>query len=274
MFNHQGYVRVLSIIIPYFFVVGFFQFIGYGIAGVDLLEGEKATNEFDHMVIMLFTMLGTILVVWLWNDKVDGAEKWKFKIDKLGIKLGLAIPLLIMLIGFFSLILTGQIQVNGSHFSWTTIGWSILLFLFVSIAEEVIMRQYVLRNLMISFHPAMALVISSLLFSLMHFLNPSFSLLPFINLFLAGVFLGTPYIFNRNLSFPIAGHFAWNFVQGSILGFDVSGRDTYSIFSMEIPHNTVWNGGAFGFEGSILCIILQLIGILIIGRIYKRRYQN
>jgi membrane protease YdiL (CAAX protease family) len=45
-----------------------------------------------------------------------------------------------------------------------------------------------------------------------------------LNIFLAGIFLGAYYINRRNLWFPIGLHFAWNFCQGSVFGFEVSGE--------------------------------------------------
>jgi len=75
---------------------------------------------------------------------------------------------------------------------------------------------------MYSFGKPIALVVSAILFSIMHGQNPAFDYLAFINLFLAGVMLGLPYIFNKNLWFPIALHFSWNFFQ-SLFGFKVSG---------------------------------------------------
>jgi hypothetical protein len=79
---------------------------------------------------------------------------------------------------------------------------------------------------------------------------------------LAGILLGTPYIFTQNLSIPFALHFSWNFFQGTIFGFNVSGKTIYSIISFSCPQETIWNGGKFGFEGSIICMFLQVMAIV------------
>ena len=63
--------------------------------------------------------------------------------------------------------------------------------------------------------------------------------------------------------FPIALHFSWNFFQ-SLFGFNVSGIDMYSLIEFKIMDSNVWNGGAFGFEGSILSVIVQIILIVLI----------
>ncbi len=57
---------------------------------------------------------------------------------------------------------------------------------------------------------------------------------------------------------PIGMHFTWNFVQGPVFGFAVSGHPTKSMFIMEPSGNDLSTGGAFGLEGSVI-----LTGILL-----------
>lgn len=113
---------------------------------------------------------------------------------------------------------------------------------------------------MYSFNKYMALMVSSALFSLMHSANPNMDWFSFLGLFLAGVLLGILYIYTKNLWFPIALHFSWNFFQ-TLFGFNVSGQDIYSVIEFKITENNLWNGGDFGFEGSVLSIIAQVIVI-------------
>ncbi|MDN3593261.1 hypothetical protein QWY91_00015 [Zunongwangia endophytica] len=74
----------------------------------------------------------------------------------------------------------------------------------------------------------------------------------------------------KNLWFPIALHFSWNFFQ-TILGFNVSGQNTYSVFKLSIPEKNLLNGGAFGFGGSIISLIAILITIVAISIHYRRK---
>ena len=122
---------------------------------------------------------------------------------------------------------------------------------------------------MYSFNKYVALILSSFLFSILHGLNPDFSFISFIDLFLAGIMLGLPYTFNKNLWFPIALHFSWNFFQ-SLFGFNVSGLDSYSLIEFSIPEPNLINGGGFGFEGSILSMIMQVIVIVVMYVVYNR----
>lgn len=276
MDKKEGYIRVLRIIIPYIFFSGFFQLIGFLLLDIDVFSGERPDSTFEYSVIMFFTLIGTLLTVWLFNNKMDEES-----ISKLGLSFkghiidfifGFSITGILITSGFFILFSVKEISVLSWQFETSDLLWSILLFIFVSVGEEVIMRGYVLNNLMISLSPKIALLVSSLIFGLLHFTSPDFSFLPFVNLVLAGIFLGVPFIFNRNLWFPIAGHLAWNFLQAYVFGFKVSGREIDSIIVLDEKSETIWNGGNFGFEGSILCTLLMLVGIFITYSLYKRRY--
>ena len=114
-----------------------------------------------------------------------------------------------------------------------------------------------------------ALLISSILFAMLHLGNENMSLLPFINLFLAGILLGIYYIHKQNLWFSIGMHLTWNFFQGPIFGFEVSGNKTASIVVQEISGNELITGGEFGSEGSLVATVLMMILIIIIDRKYK-----
>ena len=103
----------------------------------------------------------------------------------------------------------------------------------------------------------------------MHAANPNIELIGFVDLFLAGILLGLSYIYTKNLWFPIALHFSWNFFQAHF-GFNVSGQDSYSFIEFTIPEANLLNGGAFGFEGSYLSIILQLFTIFGIWHYYHK----
>ena len=183
---------------------------------------------------------------------------------------GIGIGLLIMSIGYALLLSCGEISFNNINFDLSDILFSIIIFTLVAIVEETLIRGYVLKNLMLSFDKYIALIISSLLFATLHLANPNMNFLSFLDLFLAGIFLGISYIYTKNLWFPIALHFSWNLFQ-SFLGFNVSGQDMYSIIEFKIKENNILNGGDFGFEGSIFSIIFQLIFIVIFYYYFRKQ---
>jgi membrane protease YdiL (CAAX protease family) len=120
-----------------------------------------------------------------------------------------------------------------------------------------------------------ALIISSLLFMLAHAPNNYTATLPLFNIFLAGLLLGSVYIYTKNLWYSISLHFFWNFLQGPVLGYSVSGTDIHSsIIRIKHSANTLLNGGNFGFEGSILCSVFMILFVLLTIWIMNNKAQN
>ena len=57
--------------------------------------------------------------------------------------------------------------------------------------------------------------------------------------------------------------------------FEVSGgRLGGTLLSLELPEENIINGGAFGFEGSVLCTALMIIAIAIILKIQSRKVNQ
>ena len=176
-------------------------------------------------------------------------------------------------VGFGLSLLLGAVEVVGFLFSPISLLVSLLLYFFVAVTEEVIGRGFILgRMLDGGINKFVALFISAVLFSLMHLFNPNFAFVPFLNIMLAGCFLGASYIYTRNLCFPIALHWFWNWIQGSVLGYKVSGNEfsNKNLLILHFPEENLINGGTFGFEGSILCSLLLVLGTVIILRHYYK----
>ena len=178
---------------------------------------------------------------------------------------GTAVGLGTMILGFILLIGIGEIDFSRLVFEPVDLIISVLLFLIVALVEEALFRGYVLKNLMLSTNKYVALVFSSILFALMHGMNPNISLFSLFDLFCAGMILGITYIYTKNLWYPIGLHFGWNLFQ-THFGFNVSGQDFYSLIEFNYTTGNLLNGGEFGFEGSVFSIFAQLL--IFTGAIY------
>ena len=191
---------------------------------------------------------------------------WK---DWLG---GIAFAIILYAVGFGLSLAFGAVEIVGFVFQPSSLLLTLVFYLLVAIAEEFMVRGFILGRLIDGgFNKYLALFISSVIFSLMHILNPNFAFIPFLNIILAGIFLGASYIYTRNLCFPIALHWFWNWLQGSVLGYEVSGNKFgKSLLELRLPEANLLNGGTFGFEGSILCSVLLMIGTVVIMRYYLR----
>lgn len=163
-------------------------------------------------------------------------------------------------VGVGLLMAFGVARIEGVAWHSSVWGPWLLFYLVVALAEEMVLRGFVLgRMLDGGMNRWVALLASSLLFALLHFFNPDFSWLAFFNILLAGVWLGLSYLYTRNLSFPIAFHWLWNWVQDPVLGYSVSGNEAgTSLFTLRFSASDFWCGGSFGFEGSMVCTLLLM----------------
>lgn len=148
---------------------------------------------------------------------------------------------------------------------------SAVLLLMVAFSEEIVFRGYVLRNLMKSFNKWVALLISSTLFTLVHVSNPDVPWTGLLNTFLGGLLIGITYINTRSLWLPISFHFTWNFMQGPLVGFSVSGISFRSLFLLETKGNPLLSGGDYGFEGSLVASFLLLAALSVWSYFERKR---
>ena len=284
--NHKGWLTAILSIIPFFIFVSFFQGFGVGLSNV---LGKRGIIDFDFdkyleiedmrdflvadTIIQYFDLIGVLLLLWILMRFVDKEPFIKLGFSLKGkindIILGMTLGLLLMAVGYTILILLGEIKFIGFNYDLKNIILLFLLFIAVSIAEETYVRGYVLKNLLQSFNPIISLIISSAIFSLLHFFNPNVNYIALTELFIAGILLGISYVYTKNLWFPIALHLSWNFFQ-VMFGFNVSGMDTYSLIEFEIIENNNINGGDFGFEGSYLSILFSLIMMYFLWKYYKK----
>ncbi len=273
-----GWARVLIIIIPYILFIAIFQIIGMLFLGISLTDLDAVTqaSPYQRAIIHVFDFLGTLLFLWAAMRILDQRPfiELGFQLKNRGkdIIAGLLLGLVIMGAGYGILSFTHEITFSEYNVNWANLSWSILLFVCVAIVEETLTRGYILRNFMQSMNKYLALVVTSLLFAAMHGFNPNMSWFSWLSLFLAGIVLGITYIYTKNLWFPIALHFSWNFFQ-SLFGFNVSGQEMYSWIEFTIPSPNFLNGGAFGFEGSYLSLIADMLVIVSAVWYYQKKLK-
>ena len=139
--------------------------------------------------------------------------------------------------------------------------YAFLAFLSVAVAEEIAFRGVIFRWVDEKWGFPAALVVSGLLFGLLHILNPGATWWSSLAIAIeAGLMLGAAYKFSGTLWLPIGIHWAWNFTQGNIFGFAVSGTQAGdSLIQATVAGPDILTGGAFGAEASIITVILGAI---------------
>ena len=273
-----GWLRAVLFFISFFIFVTLFDLAGIAIVSLvtefsfkEYISDTALLMENKMMLLMMICQLaGTIFTVWLFQRFINreaftsiGLEFSGYKDDFIS---GLLIGFGLIVIGFGILLIFNFISIASLQFSFIDQLFYLCLFAVVSLNEEIAMRGYILQNLSSSFNKYIALALSSLVFMVMHIGNPNMSAIPLFNLFLAGLFLGIYCIHRKNLWFPIGAHFTWNYFQGPVLGFEVSGNVVDSIFIQSLAGSDLITGGQFGFEGSIILTTFMIIGIIYLDR--------
>ena len=235
------------------------------------------TESLTILILFIGSFLG-ILLTYLFRRFIDlrsfnsiGLDWKKYRSDAwVGFLLAPAILGLGSLILFFNdnLHWTDAKFIPGDFFI------ALILTMIIALGEEIAFRGYILNNLMESLNKWVALGISALIFTVAHAMNPHINSIAVINLLLGGILLGLNYIYTRNLWFSILFHFSWNFFQGPLLGYEVSGIGLQSVLEQELSGNLMLTGNSFGFEGSVINIFLAVPVLFVLFMVYENRFKK
>lgn len=193
---------------------------------------------------------------------------------------GLALGAILMAFIFVFELAMGWVKITGfftdAPNSPFLIGilFSLITFFCVGISEELLSRGYQMTNLAEGFHgkimgPKAALLLSyfitSAIFGFLHLSNPNATLLSSVMLIFAGILLGLGFVLTGSLAIPIGLHMTWNFFEGNVFGFEVSGISIQNSFiGIQTTGPDLWTGGAFGPEAGLSGLLAIIIGCILI----------
>ena len=269
----RGWLRALLFFFTFFIFITLFDLVGIAIVAYyseygfeEFISDPELIMENKMMLLMMVCQLiGTIFTVGLFQKFISREDFVSIGLNFVGFKIdfykGLLAGTVLICSGFILLTVLNLTLIDLTYFSFYDQIFYFFLFTIVSLNEEIAIRGYILHNLSSSFNKYVALIISSLVFMIMHLGNPNIGILPLVNLFLAGIFLGIYTIHKNNLWFPIGAHLTWNYLQGPIFGFEVSGNKINSLFEQKLNGHELLTGGNFGFEGSIILTFFLMISI-------------
>jgi uncharacterized protein len=173
------------------------------------------------------------------------------------LSIGLVIGAVLMILPAILLTLTGTIQWQVNEVLPAAFFSGVSVMLSVVLAEELLFRGFIFQRMIESFGKWPAQLLIAGLFLLTHLNNPGMTgtikILASINIFIASILFGMAYIKTKKLAMPIGLHLMTNVVQGTILGFGVSGERQSSLFTPAFDNTPTWiTGGSFGLEASII----------------------
>lgn len=223
----------------------------------------------SQLMLLIATCVTTYIAISL--DK-RFIKEYGFSFDARKLIVGLVIGSASM-VGFVLLSsLTGNVQFSYAYFTELFLH-GILIYFLISVTEEFLIRGYLLFKLKRKIGAYPSLLITSLIFGALHLGNDHITWIGFTNITLSGLLIGMMVLQTNSISPAIGIHWAWNFVQGSVFGFGVSGHKEQGVFMPTNIGNDSITGGAFGAEGSLILIPITLLFIVLIYRSSSKKSQ-
>jgi uncharacterized protein len=275
--------------------MGLLTFFGFLLlAPLLLLAAANSSNPTNFLLInAIYSAVPLTISIFLSRRLVDrrtiqsmGLETGKRPYQQAwrDLLIGMGIAGVMFLLVFTLEWISGWIQVEGTILNATAlengefpvkIFGSLLLvfitFLLVGWSEELLFRGYLMVNLRDGLNLFWAVVLTSITFALAHSLNPGVSWEAIAGLALSGLFFAYAALWSRGLWLPIGIHIGWNFVEGAIFGFPVSGMATTSLVQISQTGPQAITGGNFGPEAGLILIPALAAGYLLVYLIYFKR---
>ncbi len=247
------------------------------IMAFDFINVITFDNYMVTNLVSVVLLIGTSIIVIKLFEKSDVRSRLGFEKEfalKKYVK-GYLIGTLLIVSSALPIILLFTLEYSlVSNIKFGTIALYFLFFIVQGASEEVLVRGLIFPVIAKGSRMIVALIITSALFAILHGLNPGVSIIGVANIFLAGLLFGYCVIYFDSLWQVCALHSAWNFIQGNILGFAVSGNNTPSIFTPEVIGEEVLTGGVFGIEGSIFSVIVLVITVVTLHILCVRKGIN
>lgn len=247
-----------------------------------LPPGEASNSLLIGQVVQLFVFTGSIFLARRFLDRRS--------IVSLGLKVDRR-----TLVDVLAGILITFIMMGAIYLAMVALGWStfeafawqsesaagvlmntaavLVVFILVGWNEELLSRGYHLQTLASGLNLTWGVIISSAVFGILHIFNPNATWVSVVGIFFAGLFLAFGYVRTKQLWLSIGLHIGWNFFEGTVFGFPVSGLDIYRILRHQVTGPELWTGGAFGPEAGLIVLPALALGAALI-HVYSQAFRR
>jgi len=183
---------------------------------------------------------------------------------------GVIIGLLLLSVSFVVVASSSKANIvysfNFSIYSVLSILSVLGFFLIQGASEEIFMRGWFMQSIAVRHWPWLGIVLSTVIFTVLHAANPNLNTVAVVNLFLIGLFLAILALYDENLWGACGFHSAWNFTMNSVYGVQVSGNKLTgeTIMQTTFEGNDLITGGGFGLEGSFVVTVIIVIATVLL----------
>lgn len=144
--------------------------------------------------------------------------------------------------------------------------------LLVASFEEILVRGIIFKAMERAWGSLAGLLVSSLLFGLLHLPNEGATWLSTLNVAVAGALFAAAYLASGRLWLGLGLHFGWNFCVSRLFSATVSGhKSEVGLLHGELSGADWLTGGAFGIEGSAVTLLVLLVVVALLLKLAQRR---
>lgn len=251
------------------FVISYLLIYGMSILVFEIVYSNFSFSYTVSDILSLFLMGIEIIIIFLFVTKIEKRSLTSIGVSKenvlpsilKGFAIGFVMFLAVVGIG----ILLGQYSYIGLDMSMLFLAIPYLLGFFVqSLTEEIETRGWANTYFSKRHKIFIGFFISDVIFVLTHSLNSGLDILSIINIFIVGMLFTMLFWKYDNIWVCGSAHAMWNFTQGYLLGFNVSGFKSACLFSFQQNSQSLIGGGIFGPESGLIATFVMITAIVII----------
>ncbi|HMQ53137.1 MAG TPA: type II CAAX endopeptidase family protein [Anaerolineae bacterium] len=240
---------------------------------VDALMPDTALEQ---AILLIFAFAPIFLMLWGWLALFEKRPYWTLGLELAGAwwkyLRGILVGLVMFSasVGLLGLLGYTAVESGTSQPQGVTALGGVLLVLFGWVVqgagEEILTRGWLLQVIGARYRPVWGILLSTLLFALFHLCNPNVSLVAMLNLALFGLFAALYTLYEGGLWGIFSIHSVWNWAQGNLFGFEVSGMPPAggSLFNLMETGPDLITGGPFGPEGGLAVTTVLVISCLLV----------
>jgi membrane protease YdiL (CAAX protease family) len=242
--------------------------------------GPRAANPIS-VLSQWISLASVIVATWIMLRRVDNLPWRELGLDRpaaspLILAKGTALGGLTIGLASLSLLATHMLRIDttapGSW--WGEAGYSTVFFLPAAFFEELFIRGYVFAVLRRAAGWKFALIVTSIVFGLLHAANPNPDSESILAVIVAGFFLGAILLVTRSLYAAGAAHFAWNWVMSGALHIAVSGLPSGDPDYRVVDSGPDWlTGGPWGPEGGLAAVVAMFVVLFYLYGRHMRRME-
>jgi uncharacterized protein len=253
-----------------------FFFVVLGFSLLNALFPATTPRDFFRFVSAVLVLIAALLVGWFCAKYLEvlpfrslGAGFTRGWLTHFGFGIVVGGATLVLAVGIAAILGALSFEWRDVDGSVVAIGLlsSFLVLAAAAASEEALFRGYPFQTFLRAGYGWLAILLTSVLFGIVHLQNPESSPIATANTIMAGLWFSVAYLKTRDLWFAWGMHLMWNWMLGAFFGIEISGlTDIVSTpLLRELDAGPRWvTGESYGIEGGIVTTIALVVSTAVI----------